>query len=203
MYRIKMSLRTHVGLQSNMFKYCIDRPPAPISQPPPAVVNDISIYLNDFDEDETRVVQLYSPTLCNLPSPVRGWTPPDGIEDVDIDKESLRYPPRVSRLGRARREHDDPRYLSVNRAVRPRARRTRGVLSAIQSVDTASTTTHIARSHPYREAPKGGIPPGVARDMTKLLASRTQRESNRMHAAAARAFEGRRPSVMGRGELLV
>lgn len=192
-------------------RHCIDCPLAPISQPPPAVVNNISIYLNDFDEDETQVVQLYSPVPCNLDFPVLGWTPPDGSEDVEIDQENLIYPSQVSNpaLHRVRRAYDNPEHLTVYQTARRRAKhpprqlpRTRVVLGPTQSIDTTSMMTH--NRAPLRLScgpPKGGIPPGLALDVTKFHALRTQQESNRRQAAVARAKEGRKASVLQRANV--
>ncbi|OAX35562.1 hypothetical protein K503DRAFT_773343 [Rhizopogon vinicolor AM-OR11-026] len=174
-----------------------------VNQPPPAVVNNILIYLDDFDNDEAPIVQLCSPVSRNLPSTVFGWNPPDGSEDVDIDQENLTYPSHVSGPAshRVHRTHDVPEHLTVQKPTRRRTRskisthppaqlpRTRVVLAPTQAM------IHRAQSPLSCGPTKGGNSPGVTLDVTKSHALRVERESKRRRAAAARAGVGRKPSV--------
>src|SRR6267154_996178 len=80
-YQAWISLRARVSVLWNVKE-------ALISQPPPASIEDMNIYLNDFEDDEIPVLQLYSPVL--------GWSPPDGSKDVDIGHEDLTCPAQIA-----------------------------------------------------------------------------------------------------------
>lgn len=200
-----------VSLCRTCMKYCIDCLLAPFRQPPPAVVNNISIYLDDFDDSEAPVVQLCCPVPCNLASPVLGgWAPLDGSEDIDIGHEDLRYPLHVSNptSHRVHREYD----MSENQAARLRTKskistyppadlpRPRVVFAPTQP--TTSTTTRRTLPPLSCGPPKGGIPPRIARDVAKSHSLRAEQENKRKYATAARAAEGRKPSVQTDGLLV-
>ncbi|KAG2124648.1 hypothetical protein DEU56DRAFT_826784 [Suillus clintonianus] len=187
---------------------------------PAASFEDMDVYLNylDEDEDEVGIVELHSPVQWDT-SPVLGWTPPSGCEDVDIGHEDLTCLSQISNttLHRIPQASDEPEHVPAYPATRPayvratpkisthppaQLTRTRVVLAPTQCTGVKNKSrNHVAKSRVscgYGQPPKGGIPPALARDVTKSHALRAEQERKRMRAAAVRAGEGRKPSVLQR-----
>jgi hypothetical protein len=184
----------------------VDCPLECISQPWPAVDNDTKTYLDDFDDDEAQVVQAHSPVQRNLEPTLLGWTPPDGSEDVDIDDENLMYlshvwNPAIQSYNRIPRR-DMGKHVAIYLAERrmtssdisteapAQQSRTRTVLAHPQPIE--SKKSRITRS---RGPPQGGVPPKVAREVTRARALAAELASNLRRAALVSSLEKRRPSV--------
>ncbi|KAG1722689.1 uncharacterized protein EDB91DRAFT_1174283 [Suillus paluster] len=184
----------------------------------PVSFEDMSVYLNYFDEDEVEVVQLYAPIQWDAGSPVLGWTPPDGSEDVVIGHEDLACPSPMSNSAFYRvPASEEPERIAAYKPTQPtcvkaksksskhppaQLPRTRVVLAPTQRTGVKSKSReHKAKSRVscgYGKPPKGGIPPALARDVTKSHALRAEKERQCIRAAAVRAGEGRKPSVLQR-----
>ncbi|KAG0696797.1 hypothetical protein DFH29DRAFT_949546 [Suillus ampliporus] len=180
---------------------------------PTVSFEDMSVYLNYLDEDE--VDQLYSPVEWDVP-PVLGWTPPDGSKDVDIGQGNLSCLSQISNSALHRvPASNEPEHIAAYQATRPakskslirppaQLPRTRVVLAPAQRIGAKSKNrehkTKSRTSCGYGKPPKGGIPPALARDVTKSHALRAEQERKRILAAAARAGEGRKPSVLQKGD---
>lgn len=175
---------------------------------------DMNVYLNYFDEDEEKITQLHSPVQWNA-SPMLGWIPPSGCEDIEVGHEDLTCSSQVSNsLHRVPRASDEPVHIPATQPADVRATskplthppaqlpRTRAVLAPTQRTRAKSKSRdRKAKSRVscgYGQPPRGGIPPALARDVTKSHALRAEQEHKRMRAAAARAGEGRKPSVLQR-----
>lgn len=181
-----------------------------IKKAPLASFEDMDVYLNYFDEDEE-----HSPVQSNA-SPMHGWIPPSGCEDIEVGHEDLCSSP-ISNSHRVPRASDEPVHVQTYPATRPtdvratskssahppaQPPRTRVVLASTQRTGAKSKSRdRKAKSRVscgYGQPPRGGIPPALARDVTKSHALRVEQEHKRMRAAAARAGEGRKPSVLQR-----
>lgn len=178
----------------------------------------MDVYLNYFDEDGEDITQPNSPVQWSA-SPMLGWIPPSGCEDIEVGYEDLTCYPRVSNstLHRVPRASDEPVHVNPYPATRPadvratsnqsthppaQLPRTRVVLAPSQRTGAKSKSrdrkANSRVSCGYGQPPRGGIPPALARDVTKFHALRAEQEHKRMRAAAARAGEGRKPSVLQR-----
>ncbi|KAG1778879.1 hypothetical protein EV702DRAFT_1092792 [Suillus placidus] len=174
---------------------------------------DMDVYLNYFDEDEEENTQPHSPVQWNA-SPMLGWIPPSGCEDIEVGHEDLTCSSQISHstLHRVPRAPDEPVHIPDTQPADVRATskssphppaqlpRTRVVLAQTQRTRAKSKSRdRKAKSRVscgYGQPPRGGIPPALARDVTKSHALRAEQENKRMRAAAARAGEGRKPSVL-------
>ncbi|KAG1838925.1 hypothetical protein DFJ58DRAFT_813306 [Suillus subalutaceus] len=188
-----------------------------IKKPPLASFEDMDVYLNYFDEHEEEITQPHSPVQSNA-SPMLGWIPPSGCEDIEVGHEDLCSSPiSNSVLHRVPRASDEPVHVQTYPATRPtdvratskssahppaQPPRTRVVLASTQRTGAKSKSRdRKAKSRVscgYAQPPRGGIPPALARDVTKSHALRVEQEHKRMRAAAARAGKGRKPSVLQR-----
>ncbi|KAG1886655.1 hypothetical protein F4604DRAFT_1722890 [Suillus subluteus] len=186
---------------------------------PAASFEDMDVYLNYFDEHKEEITQPHSPVQSNA-SPMLGWIPPSGCEDMEVGHEDLYSSPiSNSALHRVPRASDEPVHVQTYPATLARPTdvratskssahppaqppRTRVVLASTQRTGAKSKSRdRKAKSRVscgYGQPPRGGIPPALARDVTKSHALRVEQEHKRMRAAAARAGEGRKPSVLQR-----
>lgn len=162
--------------------------------------------LNYFDEDEERVTQPHSSVQWSA-SPMLGWIPPNGYEDIEIGHEDLTCSSQISNLTLQRVPPDAPVHAhpaTSKSSTHPPAQlpRTRVVLAPAQLTGAKSKSrdrkVKSRVSCGYGQPPRGGIPPALARDVTKSHALRAEQEHKRIRAAAARAGEGRKPSVLQR-----
>ncbi|KAG1805461.1 uncharacterized protein BJ212DRAFT_868061 [Suillus subaureus] len=188
---------------------------------PAASFEDMDVYLNYFDEDEEEITQPYSLVQSNA-SPMLGWVPPSGCEDIEVGHEDLTCSSPISNstLHHVPQAFDKPvhvqTYLAtlatdVRAASKPSPHppaqlpRTRVVLASTQRTGAKNKSRdRQAKSRVscgYGQPPRGGIPPALARDVTKSHALRVEQEHKRMRAAAARAGEGRKPSVLQRANV--
>ncbi|KAG1818875.1 hypothetical protein EV424DRAFT_1347563 [Suillus variegatus] len=185
---------------------------------PAAPFEDMDVYLNYFDEDGEDITQPDSPVQWNA-SLMLGWIPPSGCEDIEVGHEDLTCSSRVpnSTLHRVPWASDEPVHVKPYAATRPadvratsnqsthppaQLPRTRVVLAPSQRTGAKSKSrerkANSRVSCGYGQPPRGGIPPLLARYVTKSHALRAEQEHKRMRAAAARAGEGRKPSVLQR-----
>lgn len=177
-------------------------------QPPLASFEDMDVYLNYFDEDEEGVTQPHSSVQWSA-SPMLGWIPPNGYEDIEVGHEDLTCSTKISnstlqRIPPDALVHAQAYPATSKSSTHPPAQlpRTRVVLAPAQLTGAKSKSrdrkVKSRVSCGYGQPPRGGIPPALARDVTKSHALRAEQEHKRMRAAAARAGEGRKPSVLQR-----
>lgn len=168
----------------------------------------MDVYLNYFDEDEEGITQPHSSIQSNA-SPMLGWIPPSGCEDIEVGHEDLVCSSQISNSTLQRVPPDAPVHVqeypaTSKSSTHPPAQlpRTRIVLAPVQPTGVKSKSRdRKAKSRVscgYGQPPRGGIPPALARDVTKSHALRAEQEHKRIRAAAARAGEGRKPSVLQR-----
>jgi hypothetical protein len=183
---------------------------------PTASFEDMDVYLNYFDEDEEEITRPNSPVQSNT-SLMLGWIPPSGCEDIEVGHEDLTCSSQISNsiLHRVPRASDEPMRVQTYPATRATDVRATSKSSAHPPAQLPRTRVVLAQrtgakgksrdrraksrvSCGYGQPPRGGIPPALARDVTKSHALRAEQEHKRMRAAAARAGEGRKPSVLQR-----
>lgn len=176
----------------------------------------MDVYLNYFDEDEEEITQPHSPAQWNA-SLMLGWIPPSGCEDIEVGHEDLTCSSLISNSTshRVPGANGEPVHVKTYLAMRPadvripskssahppaQLPRTQVVLVPTQRTGAKNRSkdrkAKLRVSCGYGQPPRGGIPPALARDVTKSHALRAEQESKRMRAAAARAGEGRKPSVL-------
>ncbi|KAG1744845.1 hypothetical protein EDB19DRAFT_1906563 [Suillus lakei] len=173
---------------------------------PSASFEGMDVYLNYFDEDEEEIVEPHLRVQWNA-SPMLGWTPPNGCEDVDVGHEDLTCSSQISNatLHHVPRAFDEPVHIPAHPAAATRPAYVRAMSKLSAHPPAQLPRTRVALAPTQRTGAKSKSRDRKAKSrasyVTKSHALRAEQEHVRMCAAAARAGKGRKPSVLQRASV--